>query len=172
MPSSTLTREAARLCAGPGFALPSPAPTPAPGDGLALDRITGLTAASGRALVNVPSTLPLFDTHFQRSPIVPGVLYLQLLADLAALVVAQGDPDAVESSTLREVQRAKFRRMGRPGDQLTVSVEALAPHRPLGDATDDGGAAFRGSVAVPEGILMDVRRFVVVPGPSPREVLA
>lgn len=85
-----------------------------------LDRVIALDVGSaGRARRNVPNTLAVLDSHFPRFPVLPGVLILDSLAELGALV-AGGPP---EDWRLAGAARIQFRRYVQPGDQLELSVE-------------------------------------------------
>ena len=85
-----------------------------------LDRVIALEPGSaGRARRNVPNTLAVLDSHFPRFPVLPGVLILDSLAELGALV-AGGTPG---SWRLAGAARVRFRRYVQPGDQLEVEVE-------------------------------------------------
>jgi 3-hydroxyacyl-[acyl-carrier-protein] dehydratase len=86
-----------------------------------LDRVLEVDPGRrARALRNVPNTLTLLDSHFPRFPVLPGVLILDSLAELAALAAGGGAwrPAGFE--------RAQFRRYVRPGDQMELSVEVTA----------------------------------------------
>jgi len=59
-----------------------------------LDRVLELEPRTrARGLRNVPSTLDVFDSHFPRFPVLPGVVVLDSLAELARLVLP-GAPEA------------------------------------------------------------------------------
>jgi 3-hydroxyacyl-[acyl-carrier-protein] dehydratase len=91
-----------------------------------LDRVLELEPRTrGRGLRNVPSTLDVFDSHFPRFPVLPGVVVLDSLAELARLVL----PGAPEAWRLGGIGRTQFRHYVRPGDQLLldVTIEQLAP---------------------------------------------
>ncbi|WP_306364882.1 hypothetical protein [Nocardia sp. CC227C] len=86
-----------------------------------LDRV--LATEPGRraiALVNVPMTLPVFQSHFPRFPVLPGVLLLDRVHAVAALIAP---PGLVRPVLLRG---ARFRRYIEPGDQIRITVEAVA----------------------------------------------
>src|SRR3954452_3169170 len=85
-----------------------------------LDRIIELEPGGrARGLRNVPNTLEVFDSHFPRFPVLPGVLVLDTLAELAELALG-GPPGEWRLSGIR---RAQFRRYVAPGDQLELSVQ-------------------------------------------------
>lgn len=72
------------------------------------------------AHLNVTGTLPLFATHFPRYPVLPGVLLIESALALARL--AAGEPGL----RLRHATRLRFRRFVVPGDQVELTVTALA----------------------------------------------
>jgi 3-hydroxyacyl-[acyl-carrier-protein] dehydratase len=71
------------------------------------------------AVRNVPSTLPILDSHFPRFPVLPGVLLLESMIS-AATLVAGGD-----GWRLRSAHAVRFRHFVRPGDQVVISASAL-----------------------------------------------
>ncbi|WP_051426480.1 3-hydroxyacyl-ACP dehydratase FabZ family protein [Jiangella gansuensis] len=89
-----------------------------------LDTVLALEpGARGKATRNVPSTSAIFATHFPRFPVLPGVLILDDLARLAALVVdGAGSP---ERWSLAGATRIRYRRYVRPGDVAELSVEVV-----------------------------------------------
>ena len=84
---------------------------------------------------HVPNTLDVFDTHFPRFPVLPGVLIIDDLTELARTVVAQDD-----DWVLGGVRRARFRHFVAPGDVLELSAELIS--------RDDTRAVFRAGARV------------------------
>lgn len=80
---------------------------------------------SGRGYFDVPTPeeLPLLRGHFPGLPILPGVLHLEALAQLAG-VVAQCDPDHPPLANLRltAFRGAKIFGAAEPGDRLVLEV--------------------------------------------------
>jgi 3-hydroxyacyl-[acyl-carrier-protein] dehydratase len=76
---------------------------------------------SGRALRNVPNTLSILDSHFPRFPVMPGVLILGSMGELAALVLREQTGQAWR---LSRAERVRFAQFVRPGDQMELTVEA------------------------------------------------
>ncbi|MEV0910319.1 3-hydroxyacyl-ACP dehydratase FabZ family protein [Streptomyces hokutonensis] len=70
------------------------------------------------AVRNIPGTHPWFATHFPRRPVLPGVLLLEDLAELAALVCADGSRDW----RLSGVRTLRFRHFVGPGDQVELRI--------------------------------------------------
>ena len=82
-----------------------------------LDRLLEIeSGVRGVAVRNVPSTLPILDTHFPRFPVLPGVLLLEWMVSVATLV-AGGD-----GWRLRSAHTVRFRHFVRPGDQVMISA--------------------------------------------------
>jgi 3-hydroxyacyl-[acyl-carrier-protein] dehydratase len=86
-----------------------------------LDRIVSVEPGKRAvALRNVPNTLAIFDTHFPRFAVLPGVLILGSLGELAGELLREESGGRWE---LRAAGRVGFRHFVRPGDQLELTVE-------------------------------------------------
>ncbi|MFG2293848.1 3-hydroxyacyl-ACP dehydratase FabZ family protein [Streptomyces sp. NPDC048603] len=91
----------------------------------ALDKILHLAPGSRAvALRNVTGTLTVFDSHFPRFPVLPGVLILDDIVRTARLA-APPAPQGVQWE-LAGVQRIRYRHFAEPGDQLEISVDVTA----------------------------------------------
>ena len=75
------------------------------------------------AVKNVTVNEDFFQGHFPGTPLMPGVLMIETLAQVATLLLVQG-PDGKLSghAYLRGVDDAKFRRQVVPGDRLRLEV--------------------------------------------------
>ena len=75
------------------------------------------------ALKNVTVNEDFFQGHFPGAPLMPGVLMIETLAQVATVMLMH-DPDAssIERVWLRGVDNAKFRRQVVPGDRLQLEV--------------------------------------------------
>jgi UDP-N-acetylglucosamine acyltransferase len=80
----------------------------------------------GRRLVavkNVTVGEDFFQGHFPGTPVMPGVLMIETLAQVAALLLGEAPGGRVAPRAyLRGVDNAKFRRQVIPGDQLRLEV--------------------------------------------------
>lgn len=107
-----------------------------------LDRIVDVDPGkSATALRNVPNTLAIFDTHFPRFNVLPGVLILGSLGALASELLERetGSP-----WRLAGAQRVGFRHFVQPGDQLELNV--TIKERSAVEAVLTGEAAVDGRV--------------------------
>ena len=73
----------------------------------------------------VSANEPYFAGHFPQTPVLPGVLLCEALAQLAGILVA--DEDGLR---LVGVERARFRRPVLPGDHLQLEVTSVDPGPP------------------------------------------
>lgn len=110
-----------------------------------LDRIVSVEVGkSATALRNVPNTLAIFDSHFPRFPVLPGVL---ILGSLGALAVELLERETGTSWRLAGAERVGFRHFVQPGDQLqlTVTVKDRSDNEAVltGEASVDGRVVTR-----------------------------
>lgn len=97
---------------------------------LLIDRITSW--APGRcatAVKNVTLSEDFFDDHFPLKPIMPGVLMLEGMAQLAGLLLEEGvrqDAGRNVKALMSIVEKAKFRSPARPGDCLEYRAEVAS----------------------------------------------
>jgi UDP-N-acetylglucosamine acyltransferase len=73
------------------------------------------------AVKNVTVNEEFFQGHFPGTPLMPGVLMIESLTQVATLLLATGDPEG-RRAKLRAVENAKFRRQVVPGDRLELEV--------------------------------------------------
>jgi len=95
---------------------------------LLVDRITHITRTKRIvAIKNVSVNEPFFVGHFPGHPIMPGVLVVEAMAQAGGVLLLTEFPDREEKLLLfTGIERARFRRPVRPGDQLRIEVDVLA----------------------------------------------
>lgn len=78
------------------------------------------------ALKNVSMNEPFFQGHFPHFPIMPGVLQLEAMKQLAELSCFEAlDPDNKRDVYLARAERVKFRRQVIPGDRARIEAEVV-----------------------------------------------
>jgi len=96
---------------------------------LLVDRIVELDAPQRIVgLKNVTINEEFFQGHFPGAPVMPGVLVLEAMAQVAGVMLYSEMPDEEKARKLiyfTGVENAKFRRPVLPGDQLRMEVELL-----------------------------------------------
>ena len=92
---------------------------------LLVDRVLELDpeAVSLVAIKNISHNEPFFIGHFPGKPVMPGVLMIEAMAQAALLCVFGGKLVSPASDFLFVgIERAKFRRVVVPGDQLRIAI--------------------------------------------------
>ena len=95
---------------------------------LMIDRIVGLVPnVSAIGIKNVSINEPYFQGHFPSSPIMPGVLIIEAMAQTAASLVVYTMGKDAEGRIVyfMSVDSARFRKPITPGDTVHVHVEKL-----------------------------------------------
>jgi beta-hydroxyacyl-ACP dehydratase FabZ len=110
---------------------------------LLVDRIEELEAERVVGIKNVTVNEPFFTGHFPDFPVMPGVLIIEAMAQVAGVLVLSGIPDRKSKLVLLAgVDGAKFRKPVRPGDQLRMEMKILRSRASMakvsGIATVDG----------------------------------
>ena len=97
---------------------------------LLIDKVIDIVKnQSATGVKNVTINEPYFPGHFPSSPVVPGVLQIESMAQTAAVLVAKSlnisDPNALV--LLTTIDNAKFRKPVIPGDvmKLVISVKRI-----------------------------------------------
>ena len=110
---------------------------------LLVDRIEELENERVVGIKNVTVNEPFFAGHFPDYPVMPGVLIIEAMAQVAGVLVLSGIPDRKNKLVLLAgVDGAKFRKPVRPGDQLRMEMKVLRSRATMakvsGTATVDG----------------------------------
>lgn len=129
-----------------------------------IDRLTALDGGqSGAALYRIRGDESFLAGHFPERPILPGVILIEAVAQLAG-IVAQTDPDHAPLRDLRltAVRQAKILGAASPGDTLVIEANLVARMGPLVQA--DGRVTLQSS---PETVLLTTG--IVLSGRGERE---
>jgi len=106
-----------------------------------------------KAVKNVSINEEYFQGHFPGQPLMPGVLMIETMAQVAALLLMQ-DGAGVRRAWLRGVDNAKFRARVVPGDRLMVEVTAGPRRGAL--ARVSAVATIDGNVAAEADLLLGI----------------
>ncbi|GBR76487.1 3-hydroxyacyl-ACP dehydratase [Candidatus Termititenax persephonae] len=99
---------------------------------LLVDRVLEVTADSITAIKNVTVNEEFFNGHFPNQPIMPGVLQIEALAQVAG-IYALSQPAAPQDVTtlFAGVDGVKWKKPVLPGDQLKLTVKIVKMRNPL-----------------------------------------
>ena len=119
---------------------------------LLVDRIEELETERVVGIKNVTVNEPFFGGHFPDYPVMPGVLIIEAMAQVAGVLVLSGIPDRKNKLVLLAgVDGAKFRKPVRPGDQLRMEMKVLRSRATM--AKVSGIAMVDGAVVAEAEIL-------------------
>ena len=110
---------------------------------LLVDRIEEMEEERIVGIKNVTVNEPFFAGHFPDFPVMPGVMILEAMAQVAGVLVLSSIPDRKSKLVLlASVEQAKFRKPVRPGDQLRIEMKVSKRKATVakmhGTATVDG----------------------------------
>ncbi|MFB4167150.1 3-hydroxyacyl-ACP dehydratase FabZ [Virgibacillus sp. JSM 102003] len=84
------------------------------------------------ALKNVTANEPFFQGHFPNYPVMPGVLIVEALAQAGAIAVLGIEENKGKIGFLAGLDKCRFKRQVKPGDQLKLDVEIIRIKGPIG----------------------------------------
>ncbi len=93
-----------------------------------IDRILDFEAGESiKALKNVTMNEPFFQGHFPGEPVMPGVLILEGMAQAGIVLACKSRPELAEGKLayFAGIDKARFRRMVVPGDQLIFQLKLI-----------------------------------------------
>jgi len=93
---------------------------------LMVDRVLafeGTTKAVGQKAVSINE--PFFPGHFPGHPVMPGVLQVEAMAQMASLLLSRSTGHAGKIGYFMSADKVKFRKPVLPGDSLIIEVELI-----------------------------------------------
>lgn len=100
---------------------------------LLVDKVTDMEEGKRvTGLKNVTINEPFFQGHFPDYPVMPGVLILEALAQVGAIAVLGIEENKGKIGFLAGVDKCRFKRQVKPGDQLKLEVEIVRIKGPIG----------------------------------------
>ncbi len=89
---------------------------------LLVDRITSLTDEEASGELDVRADAMLVQGHFPGNPVMPAVFELEAIAQVGAVAILSRPEFRGKTAYYASIDKAKFRRMVRPGDILRMTV--------------------------------------------------
>ncbi|MFT5704082.1 MAG: 3-hydroxyacyl-[acyl-carrier-protein] dehydratase [Shewanella sp.] len=102
---------------------------------LLIDRVLDYTPGESlHAIKNVTINEPFFQGHFPVQPVMPGVLILEAMAQATGILAYKSMEAAAEESLyyFAGIDKARFKRVVEPGDQLHFKVKMVKERRGIG----------------------------------------
>ncbi|PIJ99043.1 3-hydroxyacyl-ACP dehydratase FabZ [Lysinibacillus sp. fkY74-1] len=91
---------------------------------LLVDRIVELEEGKRAVgLKNVTINEEFFNGHFPQYPVMPGVLIVEALAQVSAVIMLTKDGNEGRLGLLAGIDECRFKKQVKPGDQLRLEVE-------------------------------------------------
>lgn len=92
---------------------------------LLVDRVLEISGKTITAIKNVTINEPYFNGHFPQKPVMPGVLQIEAMAQVAGLLLLDMVQETDKLALFMSCDRVKFRKIVIPGDQLMIKAEML-----------------------------------------------
>jgi len=119
---------------------------------LLVDRIEELEPERIVGIKNVTINEPFFVGHFPEFPVMPGVLIIESMAQVAGvLVLSQIEDRRNKLVLLASIEEAKFRKPVRPGDQLRIEMKVAKRKQTIAKMF---GTAMVGETVVAEATML------------------
>ena len=102
---------------------------------LLVDKVTELTEDKAVGIKNVTANEPFFQGHFPSNPIMPGVLIVEALAQVGAVLALSMEENKGKLAVFTGMNNFKFRRQVKPGDTLVLEAQLGSFRHGMGKAT-------------------------------------
>ena len=99
-----------------------------------VDRIAKISGNNVIGVKNVSANEPYFQGHFPGHPIMPGVLQLEAIAQVAGVLMLKRVENEGKIAYFMSAENVKWRKPVRPGDVLVIDVEMTKLRGKIGKA--------------------------------------
>lgn len=100
---------------------------------LLIDRIDELELGKrAKGIKCVSYNEPFFAGHFPEEPVMPGVLIIEALAQVGAVLILSEEKNKGKTAFFAGIDNAKFKDKVVPGDQLELEIEMIKIKGPFG----------------------------------------
>jgi len=117
---------------------------------LMVDRVIDIDGNHIVAQKNVSINEPYFEGHFPNHPIMPGVLQLEAIAQVAGILMLKKAENYGKLAYFMAAENVKWRKPVLPGDTLTIDVELTKTRGKIGKAV---GKCFVDEEEVSEALI-------------------
>lgn len=119
---------------------------------LLVDRVTEISPDGViKGYKNVSANEPMFTGHFPEKAVFPGVLIMEALAQLGAVMILRRYPKEQRMAFFAGIDKARFKRVVVPGDRMDMEIKLL---RDRGSFVVMHGKAFVDGQLVAEAEMM------------------
>ena len=101
---------------------------------LMVDQVTKIDGTKITGVKNVSVNEPFFEGHFPGHPIIPGVLQLEAIAQVAGILTLRQAENMGKLAYFMAAENVKWRKPVRPGDTLIIEVELTKSRGKVGKA--------------------------------------
>jgi UDP-3-O-[3-hydroxymyristoyl] N-acetylglucosamine deacetylase/3-hydroxyacyl-[acyl-carrier-protein] dehydratase len=101
---------------------------------LLVDRVAKIDGNHIIGIKNVTMNEPYFQGHFPGHPVMPGVLQLEAMAQVAGIVMLKNAENAGKIAYFMSAEDVKWRKPVHPGDVLVIDVELTKMRGKIGKA--------------------------------------
>ena len=134
---------------------------------LLVDRILEIDEKHAVGIKNVTINEPFFQGHFPNEPVMPGVLVLEAMGQVAAMMMSAKPGSENLITFLTGVEKAKFRKPVKPGDQLVTTAEMIRLRGKMGKVRTVG--RIDGAVAAEAEFSFVAAETLRAPGEGPEK---
>jgi UDP-3-O-[3-hydroxymyristoyl] N-acetylglucosamine deacetylase/3-hydroxyacyl-[acyl-carrier-protein] dehydratase len=99
-----------------------------------VDRVIKMEGNHITAIKNVTINEPFFQGHFPSHPVMPGVLQVEAMAQVAGILMLRQGDNAGKLAYFMSADKVKFRKPVVPGDQLIIEAELTRARKTIGRA--------------------------------------
>lgn len=101
---------------------------------LMVDKVVKIDGNQITAIKNVSINEPYFQGHFGHHPIMPGVLQLEAIAQVAGILMLKQAENFGKLAYFMSAESVKWRKPVRPGDTMVIHVELIKSRGKIGKA--------------------------------------
>jgi len=101
---------------------------------LMVDQVVRIEGRRVIGIKNVTVNEPFFQGHFPGHPVMPGVLQLEAMAQVAGIMMLKQAENWGKIAYFMSAESVKWRKPVRPGDQLEIDVELVKVRGKIGKA--------------------------------------